>query len=341
MFKNSRLLLYDLWSDWYLAIELVSGAINWDTSIFVDIFPNPGEEVKAKKVISIPGGKGANVAVASARILGTNEVGIIGALGDDEIADKQISILHQEGIDTSCVKRIDGASSGQAYIVVDQKGENFILTYKAANHMITADMVNDDATINTIKNSRLLTVIDPPLEVADALISNAKNFGKGVIWSPGLLVRHGFDTLKGMLLKTDYVIVNESESSILTGIDDTVKACLTLSNKIEGKSVIATLGREGCVFCWQTKTARIPALDLDALGLQVINTVGAGDAFVGAFAALKIKGFGDVEALFMANIAGSLKTTKEETRGSPTYAELRRYFDDQRVQSLFTKIHVA
>jgi len=288
----------------------------------------------------VPGGKGANVAVASARILGAN-VGIIGALGSDEIADKQIKILHEEGVDTSCVKRIEGVSSGQAYIIVDQKGENFIVTYKAANHMITADMVNDDTIINTIKNSKLMTVIDPPLEVANALISNAKKLGKVVIWSPGLLVRHGFDLLKELLLKTDYVIINESESSILTGIGDTVKACLTLSDRIEGKSVITTLGKEGCVFCWQAKTARIPALDLDALGLRAINTVGAGDAFVGAFAALKTKGFGDVEALFMANIGGSLKTTKEETRGSPSYAELRRYFDDQRVQSLFSKIHVV
>jgi len=329
------------WREWSLVTELVSGAINWDTSIFVDTFPTPGEEVKAEKVISVPGGKGANVAVASARILDRNEVGIIGVLGDDEIADKQIRILHEEGVNTSCTKRIEGASSGQAYIVVDQKGENFILTYKAVNHMMTTDMVNDDITINTLKNSKLMTVIDPPLEIANVLISNAKIFGKTVVWSPGLLVRYGFDLLKGLLLKADYLIVNESESSILTGINDSVKACLALSDKIGGKGVIGTLGKEGCVFCWQAKTARVPALDLDALGLRAINTVGAGDAFLGAFSALKIKGFGDIEALFMANIAGSLKTTKEETRGSPSYSELRRYFDDQHVQSLFTKISVV
>ncbi|HLE34423.1 MAG TPA: PfkB family carbohydrate kinase, partial [Nitrososphaerales archaeon] len=117
--------------------------------------------------------------------------------------------------------------------------------------------------------------------------------------------------------------------------------CLTLSNNLSGKKVVTTLGREGCVFCWQTKTARIPALDLSSLNLHVINTVGAGDAFVGSFAALKTKGFDDVEALFMANIAGSLKTTKEETRGSPRYDEIKHYLDDQRVQSLFAKIHVV
>ncbi|MFY3739608.1 MAG: ribokinase [Candidatus Nitrosomirales archaeon] len=316
------------------------GAINWDTSIFVDSFPSPGEEVKANKVISVPGGKGANVAVASARILGSG-VGIVGALGNDEIAEKQIKILHEERIDTSCIKHIQGTSSGQAYILVDQKGENFILTYKAANHMITAAMVSDNNTVNAIKNSKLITVIDPPLEVADALISNAKSHGKMVVWSPAMLVRHGFDSLKELLLKTDYVIVNESESSVLSGVNDATKGCLALSNNLNGKKVITTLGREGCIFCWQIKTARIPALDLSSLNLHVINTVGAGDAFVGSFAALKTKGFDDVEALFMANIAGSLKTTKEETRGSPRYDEIKHYLDDQRVQSLFAKIHVV
>ncbi|HLE35076.1 MAG TPA: PfkB family carbohydrate kinase, partial [Nitrososphaerales archaeon] len=208
-----------MWSERHLITELVSGAINWDTSIFVDRFPSPGEEVKAKKVISVPGGKGANVAVASARVLGSG-VGIIGALGDDEIAEKQIKTLHEEGIDTSCIKQIQGTSSGQAYILVDQKGENFILTYRAANHMLTADMVDDNTTLNAIKNSKLIAVIDPPLEVADALISNAKNHGKIVIWSPAMLARHGFDSLKELLLNTDYVIVNESESSVLSGAND-------------------------------------------------------------------------------------------------------------------------
>jgi ribokinase len=320
--------------------ELVCGAINWDTSVFVDNFPSPGEEVKAKKVISVPGGKGANVAVASARILGSG-VGIMGALGNDEIAEKQVKTLREEGIDTSCIKRIQGTSSGQAYILVDQNGENFILTYKAANQMITADMVSDNTTVNAIKNSKLIAVIDPPLEVAEVLISNAKSHGKMVIWSPAMLVRHGFNSLKELLSKADYVIVNESESSLLSGETNAIKACLALSNNLNGKKVITTLGREGCVFCWQTKTARIPALDLSTLNLHVINTVGAGDAFVGSFAALKTKGFDDVEALFMANIAGSIKTTKEETRGSPRYDEIKRYLDDQRVQSLLTKINVV
>ncbi|MGH9910011.1 MAG: carbohydrate kinase family protein [Nitrososphaerales archaeon] len=324
-----------------MVVELVSGAINWDTSIFVDAFPKAKEEIKAKKVISVPGGKGANVAVASARILGSNNVGIIGALGDDDIAKRQIEILKDEGVDTSCIKQIQNTSSGQAYIVVDHTGENFIITYKAANHMITVDMVNDEVTSKALNECKLVTVIDPPLEVADAIITNARNLGKTVIWSPGLLVRNGFEKIRETLMKTNYIILNEPEAKILVGMENAREACLTLSGKMNGKKVIGTLGAKGCIFCWDTKTAVIPAPNPLDLELKVVNTVGAGDAFVGAFSALKIKEFGDMESLFLANIAGALKTTKEETRGSPSYKEIREYFDDKRVQSLFGKISVV
>ncbi|MEM2761126.1 MAG: PfkB family carbohydrate kinase [Nitrososphaerales archaeon] len=324
-----------------MVVELVSGAINWDTSIFVEKFPEAKEEVRAKKVISVPGGKGANVAIASARILGPNDVGIIGALGDDDIAERQIEILQREGINTSSIRRIKNTGSGQAYVVIDSTAENFIITYKAANNMISADIVSDDITSNLLKTCKLITVIDPPLEVAEAIINMARDLNKTVLWSPGLLARNGFEKLREIMMKVNYVILNESEAMILAGMDDAVKACQTLSDRMNGKKVIGTLGARGCILCWQTKTATIPAPNPQDLGLQIVNTVGAGDAFVGAFSALKIKEFGDMESLFLANIAGALKTTREETRGSSTYKEIRQYFDDKRVQSLFNKISVV
>jgi sugar/nucleoside kinase (ribokinase family) len=74
--------------------------------------------------------------------------------------------------------------------------------------------------------------------------------------------------------------------------------------------------------------------------MRVVNTVGAGDVFLGVFAAMTVKGFGEIESLFMANVAAALKTTKEETRGSPRYDELMRYVKDRRVESLQTRIRV-
>jgi ribokinase len=112
---------------------LVCGAVNWDTTLFIDRFPKPGEEVRVMKLISVPGGKAANTAVAAVKILRANSVGVIGMLGIDDIAEKQIRILQNEGIDISLIFRHDGMLSGQAYVIVDSKGENVILTHQGAN----------------------------------------------------------------------------------------------------------------------------------------------------------------------------------------------------------------
>ena len=324
-----------------MVVELVSGAINWDMSIFVDKFPNPKEEVKAKKIISMPGGKGANIAVASARILGANSVGLIGALGDDELADRQLEVLKEEGIDITLIKRIQNVNSGQAFEVIDRKGENFIITYKAANHMITAKMINDAVFDKSLKECKLITVTDPPLQVAGIIIFRASDLHRLIVWSPAMLVRNGFHKIKEIIQKTDYLILNEPETRILAGMIDIKKACSMLSAKMDGKKVIGTMGARGCILCWQNKIATIPTPAPLDLNLEIVNTVGAGDAFAGVFSALKIEGVDDLESLFMANVAGLLKSTREETRGSPRYKEIRQCLDDKHVRKMYNKINVS
>jgi sugar/nucleoside kinase (ribokinase family) len=80
---------------------------------------------------------------------------------------------------------------------------------------------------------------------------------------------------------------------------------------------------------------------MTSLGLKTVSTVGAGDTFIGTFAAFKIRGFGDIESLFLANIAAALKTTKEETRGSPSYAEIKRYADHEGMRLLLKNIQLV
>jgi ribokinase len=113
--------------------HLVSGAINWDKTIFVQKFPDVGEEVQVERVINFPGGKGANVAVSSARILGRDKVALFGALGSDFIANKHLEILRNDGIIIDLIQFTKEASSGQAYIIVDSYGRNSIMTFKQAN----------------------------------------------------------------------------------------------------------------------------------------------------------------------------------------------------------------
>ncbi|MEM2566125.1 MAG: PfkB family carbohydrate kinase [Candidatus Nitrosocaldus sp.] len=321
-------------------IELVAGAINWDTTVFVDNFPKPGEEVKARKVISVPGGKGANTAVASARILGKGSVGLIGALGKDRIGEEQVRILEDEGVDVSCVKIFDHPS-GQAYILVDSKGENMILTYKAVNDMLKPEILDERPFSLAMDKAMMLVVIDPPLEFASSLISNARRCGgdnKRIVWAPALLTRFGLDALREGISNVDYLIMNESECMILADAKDPIQGFRSLTKL--GKRMVLTRGSEGCIFHWDGKVAYIPSIDLDAIGLKIVSTVGAGDAFLGAFTALLLKGYGEIEALFMANLAAALKIAREETRASPYYDELLRYIRDERVERFYTRIKV-
>ena len=92
---------------------LICGAINWDTTLFVEKLPGPGEEVRVERILSVPGGKGANAAVAASRILGKKVVGLVGMLGNDLIADRQLAVLGEEGVDTACVSCTNDILSGQ------------------------------------------------------------------------------------------------------------------------------------------------------------------------------------------------------------------------------------
>jgi ribokinase len=318
---------------------LVSGAINWDTTLFVERLPNPGEEIRATKVISVPGGKAANTAVSAAKILGCNNVGVIGMLGIDNIAENQIKILQNDGIDTSLIFRHDALLSGQAYVVVDNKGENVILSHQAANLAITPEYVLRPNVLSAIDNSQIIIVIDPPLDTAGSLIMSARRVGKTVIWSPALLTSYGLSAMQKFVMHVDYLILNQQEARALTSISDGVQACSKISNSLIGSNdavAVVTLGGEGCVLCTKGKCMIIPPLDLaSSSNLKTVSTVGAGDAFVGAFGAFKLKGFEDTKALYLANIAAALKTSREDTRGSPTFQEIKRYaYDQKRTGSL-------
>jgi ribokinase len=307
---------------------LVCGAINWDTTLFVERFPDPGEEVRAIKVISVPGGKAANMAVAAARILGGTNVSIIGMLGVDSIAESQIKILQNNGIDTSLILRHNEMLSGQAYVIVDGKGENMILSHQAANLAMTPEDVSRQNVLSAIYNSNTIIVIDPPLDTAGTLIISARRAGKRIIWSPALLTRYGLSVVQKYATNVDYLILNRQEARTLTLMDNGVEACTKISNLLgdRNNAVVVTLGDEGCVLCNKGKSMIIPPLDLASLPhLKIVSTVGAGDTFVGTFGAFKLKGFEDTQALYLANIAAALKTTREDTRGSPTFEDIKSY----------------
>jgi len=121
---------------------LVIGAINWDINLFVKEFPRGGEEVVVTRIARVPGGKAGNVAVAAARLLGRGRIALIGGLGKDSIASEHVRIFEQEGVVVSGLKFNENIESGQAYIVIDGKGENIIHTYFGANASVTPEDLN-------------------------------------------------------------------------------------------------------------------------------------------------------------------------------------------------------
>jgi ribokinase len=120
----------------------------------------------------------------------------------------------------------------------------------------------------------------------------------------------------------------------LTSMDNGVQACTKISDSVSGRRVVVTLGNGGCVICMNGRSMMIPPMRLASSDLKTVSTAGAGDTFVGAFGALKLKEYEDFKALYIANIAAALKTAREETRASPSYEEIKRHVDDHIMGSL-------
>jgi len=308
------------------------GAINWDISLFVERFPEPGEEVRVVRVERVPGGTAANVAVAAARILGPGRVAFLGALGDDEIARRQIGELQREGVITDAIEVIEGEESGQAYIVVDSAGQNVIHTYFGANLRVVADYVASGPVKEIVGRCRVVVIMDPPLEAADALAGLARGAGATVVWDPGVHVDLGLERLAGVMGKVDYFVLNEVETRRLLGFTDPAAIASKMAEISPNSKFVVKLGARGSMIvdAATSRWVRVGAPPLDRLGMRVVNTVGCGDAFIGVLSASKYEGLDDVESLLRANAAGALKATRVETRGSPLREELLSFLEAAR-----------
>jgi ribokinase len=307
-----------------LADLVCCGAINWDINLFVERLPRAGEEVTVKEIQRVSGGTAANVAVAAARLLGPKRVAFIGALGKDEIADKQRAILWDEGVDDSGLLYIQG-ESGQAYISISSDGENEIHTFFGANLKLTGDCLSDPERLSLIRSAKIAVIMDPPIETGRCLAELCRGHGVTVIWDPGVYAGLGLDALMPTLRNVDYFILNSLEFENLLGTSDPQRVSAILADRIRGIKCIIKHGAEGCTLTQDSvgATIHIDAVPLAKLGLEVINTVGCGDAFIGAFASAKVGGLDDIEALRQGNAAGSFKATRKETRGGPTKEQLK------------------
>lgn len=305
---------------------LVTGALNWDINLFVKHLPKSGEEVVVERIERVPGGKGGNVSVAAARILGPRRVALLACVGRDEVGRKQLSILKGEGVDSTSVQVLERIESGQAYITIDGKGTNVIETHFGANAMLKQDHITNPSTQSVLGGCSMMVVIDPPLKVAGKILAEGRRLERSVLWHPGVLTRFGMKEFERDMQNLDYMVLNEMEAKAFTGAKSLGDSLVAINKAAPKTKVLVTLGRNGAAFYDNGKLSRVGSISLDKLGRKVVNTTGCGDAFVGAFAAYKVLGRKDAEAFKYANMAGALKAGRAETRGSPTRKELENAF---------------
>ena len=315
-----------------MANLVVCGAINWDISCFVERLPVPGEEVTIKHITRVSGGTGGNIAVAAARILGAKEVALVGALGKDDIARQQIAALDAEGVVTTGIHQIVGEESGQAYILVDQAGENVIASHLGANARLGLEHLNNAQVKRQLQECKGIVLTDPPLEVARELINLAKRCDVPVLWDPGILISPNREALLSLAKEAEVVFLNETEASALLGTSELKTGFRELKKLGFSNHIVLKLGAQGAVMLdpASSTVSKISALPLKKLDLNVVNTVGCGDVFAGVFAAYHVLGANLQESLIKASVAAGLNATRPETRGSPDRANLEEVVNRSR-----------
>jgi len=299
---------------------LVSGAINWDTLCLVEHLPVPGEEVTCDAVSEVPGGTGANTAVAAARILGPSEVALFAALGKDAIADQQLAILDAEGVVRDSVVQVAGNPSGHAFIFIDRSGQNVIASNLGANTALNARHARQARLSTVLQQCRSVVLSDPPLPVAEQLLQAAASRDIPALWDPGVLVRHGWSALAPLMKNVDSLFLNEAEAKLLFGAAEPHDILRSLARSEAPAYLVLKLGARGSLLvdCAAGGTTVIPSLPMAELDLEVGSSVGCGDVFIGACAACMVLGYERRTALLMASAAAGFNASRPETRGGPS-----------------------
>jgi ribokinase len=282
---------------------VVVGSINADLVVVTERLPGPGETVSGGRFARHGGGKGANQAVAAAR-LGAR-VAMVGAVGADELGDAAVAELQDEGIDVSGVVRMDDAATGVALIVVDAAGENQIAIAAGANGRLGA------AHVPRLKGEGVLLL---GFEVPDAaVVAGAEAAGWTTILNPA----PARAIPEAVLAARPILTPNATEAAQLTGEEDPEAAARALRERT-GAPVLITLGGAGALLLDGEGAQRLPAPEVD-----VVDTTGAGDALNGALAAELAAGRPLAEAARFAIAAAARSTTREGARGGmPRRAEV-------------------
>ncbi|MDQ0796918.1 ribokinase [Streptomyces sp. B1I3] len=282
----------------------VLGSTNMDLVAYVPRAPGRGETVTGREFRTVPGGKGANQAVAAARAGG--DVVMIGAVGTDEYGSRLRANLEHAGVDTDLLHTAAGPS-GTAHIVVDDEGTNAIVVIPGANGTVTGLGPGENAAVAAA--DLLLLQLELPLSAVTEAARSARARGVRTILTPSPVQ----PLPSGLLDCVDLLVPNEHEAAALTGCEDPYAAARTLLLQVP--QVVITLGRKGCLYAARGgEPVLFPAPEVTA-----VDTTGAGDTFVGTLAVALGEGRSVPEALAWASSAAALCVQKPGASTSMPY----------------------
>lgn len=275
---------------------VVFGSLNVDVMIAVDHLPLPGETVLGPGYQLTAGGKGGNQALAAARA--GAEVKMIGCIGGDPLAETALADLRAAGVDLAHLTTV-ADPTGLAAICVDRRGENHVVVASGANRQTRAAQF-PDALLGP--KSLLILQMEVPLAENWSLLRRAKQKGARVLLNAAPAA-----AIPGEILKRlDWLIVNENEAKqVAEGLDiktDDARAAAQAIAQASGTTVIVTLGAAGAA----AYLGPGGGIAVGTLPIRPVDTVGAGDSFVGGFAAAIDRGFDLAEALRYASVGGAL-----------------------------------
>jgi ribokinase len=291
-----------------MAEVFVVGSINQDFVLKVERRPKPGETVTDAVLSTHNGGKGANQAAAAA-LLGAS-VSLLGRVGDDGFGGPLVRALEDKGVDTALIEPAPGSSTGTAFITVTEDGENAITVAPGANRRLTPEDV--DAARGAIGDAAVLVVqMEVPRECVIRAVEVAGEVGTRAI----LNFAPPFEVPRTVLENLDPLVVNEHEAAFLLGDSvEGVEAALAAASELLAlgpKSAVVTVGADGAVFAEGEDAGHVPAPKA-----EVVDTTGAGDAFVGALALRLARGDFLREAVGYAVRAGAAAVTREGAQGA-------------------------
>jgi ribokinase len=301
----------------------IFGSINMDLVSEVERFPLPGETITARSFGRFPGGKGANQAVAAARLGG--RVAMFGMVGDDPFAEELLNSLKLSGVEVDQVRRLQGISSGIALILVDKHGENMITINAGANGLIDRAYVEE--VLPTISKARVLLLqMEVPPEAISQLLEGLPRENPLVILDPA--PTRNIPRLTN-LERVDILTPNLTELASLTGLDvqseDRLKRAL--SRLVRGahlRQIVCKAGAQGAYLMDE----RGQFVHFPAFKVEVIDTTAAGDAFNGGLGVALARGMELERAVVYANAAGALAVTRKGAQPAmPTAVEVEQLLE--------------